>query len=86
MIVYDFPMSSKDIVKGSKLYNDYIAALDALLLALELTGSVTILESLFPVLNEPKHAHLEAIEAAFTRYITRVSDERAKEAFHVCFR
>lgn len=57
-----------------------------MLSALELTGSVVLLESLFPILNEPNHTHSDAIQAALTRYIARVSDERAKEAFEVCFR
>ena len=111
MIVYDFPITSKDIVKGSKLYvlalllpspplalpltvtyhsthryNDYIAALDALMTSLELTGAVLVLESLFPVLNEANHQHAEAIANSLTRYIQRVSDEHAREAFDICFR
>lgn len=102
MIVYDFPITSKDIVKGSKLYvefnaqeiriynnfryNDYIAALDGLLSSLELTGGVAVLESLFPVLNEANHQHADAIAASLARYISRVSDENAKEAFDVCFK
>jgi hypothetical protein len=67
-------------------YNDYIAALDGLLTGLELTGGVAVLESLFPVLNEANHQHADAIAASLARYISRVSDDNAKEAFDVCFK
>jgi len=85
MVIYDFPSSSKDLPEKSVTYNLFISALDKLLNALEKSGNLVILESLFPTLREKQHNHWDKIQEKLKSFVNKASDENAKKAFEFCF-
>lgn len=47
---------------------------------------MSLLDLLFPLLNEENHVLREQITARLKEVVQGTSDEQAKEAFQICFR
>lgn len=83
IVTYDFPMRSSDLRTGSTACNEYLAMLDELLRALEVTGSPDLLEELYPVIREKDHIHKKAIAETFYRIEEDVPGEQQLELVKV---
>lgn len=70
-----FPLSSQEFSPHSPPYNDYISALDKILMALKLTQSPMLLKLLIRIFcREEKHIHEAAILKVLESFIKRVSN------------
>ncbi|EFA79656.1 DNA-dependent protein kinase subunit [Heterostelium album PN500] len=85
IVVYDFPLSSKDLTKGSPIYNEYITTIERFLNTLEITCNPMIIDTLLQVLKEQDHSHITHINQSIERFIVRTNDSQAKEVFSHCF-
>ncbi|PRP75851.1 DNA-dependent protein kinase subunit [Planoprotostelium fungivorum] len=93
MVVYDFPVSSKELPVGSAAYTDYISAIDKILSSLEISISdrqgleVTsmFLEALFPALSEMNHSHFGSMSVSIEKAITSCDSSSACQLFASCF-
>ncbi|ELU11183.1 hypothetical protein CAPTEDRAFT_224273 [Capitella teleta] len=82
-----FPMSSLEFHAGSQQQKCYITALDRLLLAMELSGSLMLLNLIISVIcKEVKHTHENAIQSAFQRFIKRLPKDKHKLALDVPYK
>ncbi|EGG13650.1 DNA-dependent protein kinase subunit [Cavenderia fasciculata] len=85
IVVYNFPLVSKDLTVGSPIYNDYITTIDRFLDTLESKGSTFMIDTLLPILKERDHSYIVNINASIDRFIKGSSDEQSKEVFTHCF-
>jgi len=87
MVANQFPITSKDYPSGTVQFNEYIAALDKLLNALILSGSLEILRVLITVIcKEDTHVHGDSITKGFQQFVAKLAPPKAKEAVELCFR
>jgi DNA-dependent protein kinase catalytic subunit len=86
MVTYDFPVSSADLQLGSSALNEYLTVLDELLRALGTTGSVIMLEELFPVLRERAHVHIQAINESLRRMANSLPGQLLRQVVECCLR
>lgn len=84
-VVYDFPVQSKDLVTGTVVYTDYLAALDKMFLALVESGHCIVLEPLFSVLREANHIYKDKIDGYLEDFTSTVKGRQARAAFELCF-
>ncbi|KAL8588517.1 hypothetical protein ACOMHN_043866 [Nucella lapillus] len=84
----NFPLKSTEFAKGTPQYNDYISAIDKLLSAMELSGSVVLVELLISVFcrEEGRHAHEDAIQDALAAFIKRLPGDKQKAAVDVGYK
>ena len=85
LVIFDFPTNSKDLPKGSSIYTDYCNAIEKLLLSLEQTSSLTVLQALFPILREQDHIYEHNINLSLSKFIQKVDDRKGKDAFELSF-
>ncbi|BFZ03143.1 hypothetical protein BsWGS_06182 [Bradybaena similaris] len=80
-IADNFPLRSSEFSEGSHQNKDYIAAINKLLGAMEMTGSLMLLEIIISILcRESKHSHEDAIQQGITNLITRLPSGQQKPA------
>ena len=85
MVVNNFPMNSKELDRFSPAFTQYIAALDALLAALRVTGSIDLLEILLPVFQEVDHVHTHAIVETSAAMVSHLPHQAVADLFHYAF-
>ena len=69
-IADSFPLKGAEFTKGTLKYNDYISAVDKLLVAMEMTGSPQLLEVVISVLcRDVRHPHEDAMQASIARFV-----------------
>ncbi|EGC36942.1 DNA-dependent protein kinase subunit [Dictyostelium purpureum] len=85
IIVYDFPLHSKDLTVKSPIYNEYVTCIERLLETLEITKNPIIIDILLHVLKETDHSHVHYINLSIERTILTTNDSEAKEIFSHCF-
>ncbi|CAG5123408.1 unnamed protein product, partial [Candidula unifasciata] len=69
-IADNFPLRSSEFTEGSHQYKNYIAAINKLLVAMEMTGSLMLLEVIISVLcRENKHAHEDVIQQGIISFV-----------------
>ncbi|PIK41530.1 putative DNA-dependent protein kinase catalytic subunit [Apostichopus japonicus] len=72
LVVDNFPLKSSEFGVGSAKYNDYIAALNKLLTAMVLSGSMNLLEIVIGILcREEKHTYEAEIIKSLESFIRR---------------
>ncbi|XP_076445486.1 DNA-dependent protein kinase catalytic subunit-like [Babylonia areolata] len=84
----NFPLKSSEFTKGTPRHNDYIRAIDKLLSALELSGSLILVELLISVFcrEEGRHAHEDAIQEALAAFIQRLPGDKQKDALDISYK
>ncbi|XP_035828316.1 DNA-dependent protein kinase catalytic subunit [Aplysia californica] len=83
-IADNFPLKGNEFSKGTHKYNDYISAIDKLLVAMEMTGSAQLLETVISVFcREPRHPHEDAIQAGIARFVQRLTPDGLATALNV---
>ncbi|KAK5584232.1 hypothetical protein RB653_005840 [Dictyostelium firmibasis] len=85
IVVYDFPLNSKDLTVKSPIYNEYITCIERLLEAFEITKNPIVIDTLLHVLKETDHTHIHYINLSIERSILSTNDIEAKEIFSHCF-
>ncbi|EAL66880.2 DNA-dependent protein kinase subunit [Dictyostelium discoideum AX4] len=85
IVVYDFPLNSKDLTVKSPIYNEYITCIERLLETFELTKNPLVIDTLLHVLKETDHTHINYINLSIERSILSTNDIEAKEIFSHCF-
>lgn len=85
MVANQFPLTSKDYPQGTVQYNEYTAALDKLVDALVLSGSVEVLRVLIGVIcREDDHAHGDRITKGLEDFASKLPPQKCKEAADLC--
>eukprot|EP01105_Mastigella_eilhardi_P003802 TRINITY_DN1496_c0_g1_i7.p1 TRINITY_DN1496_c0_g1~~TRINITY_DN1496_c0_g1_i7.p1 ORF type:complete len:3703 (-),score=882.72 TRINITY_DN1496_c0_g1_i7:1157-12265(-) len=84
IVTYDFPLNSKELPASSVMQATYLDAVRHLLVILEQTRRISVLEVLFPVLRERDHVAAKEIEVRVKRFVDALSDDQAKAAFDAC--
>ncbi|KYQ91591.1 DNA-dependent protein kinase subunit [Tieghemostelium lacteum] len=85
IVVYDFPMSSKDLTIRSPVYNEYISTVERFLETLEITKNPMMIDILLHILKEPDHHHIGYINLSLERLIKSSNDDQCKSIFSHCF-
>ncbi|KAJ3092198.1 hypothetical protein HK102_009852 [Quaeritorhiza haematococci] len=86
MVVNQFPMSWKELTEGSPQYNDYLSAIEKLLNAWQVTGSLTIIKVLMPHISRQKdHLSMGEIQRSVESAVANLSDDQCKEISSYCF-
>eukprot|EP01133_Synstelium_polycarpum_P005723 gene5723-6618_t len=75
IVVYDFPLVSKDLTIGSPMFLE----------TLEQTANPMIIDTLLQVLKEQDHSHIKHIAAAIDSFIQSTTDNQSKDIFSHCF-
>jgi len=86
IVTYEFPVTSKDLVKDTTIYNEYIASLEKMLNALSKSKSLPLLEALYPVFKEPDHVHRTAILNGLDAMLKASSEEDSCQRFDFVFK
>ncbi|KAK0048622.1 DNA-dependent protein kinase catalytic subunit, partial [Biomphalaria pfeifferi] len=85
-IVDNFPLSSTENEPGTSKYKDYITAIDRILVAMEMTGSLMLLNIVISVYcRETEHIHSEAIQLGINRFVQRLPLDQQLLAMDVPF-
>ncbi|CAL1543153.1 unnamed protein product [Lymnaea stagnalis] len=83
-IADNFPLKSSEFEAGTPKFKDYIMSIDKILMAMEMTGSLMLLEMLISVYcKEGKHPHEEAIQLAISRFVQRLPLDQQRPAIEV---
>ncbi|XP_028413162.1 DNA-dependent protein kinase catalytic subunit-like [Dendronephthya gigantea] len=86
LIADNFPLSSKEFNENNPKYSDYIAALDKILSALVISGSLMLFDLLISIVcREESHSHEEEIQIQFAKFIKRLKLQQARKALDICF-
>ncbi|XP_064600499.1 DNA-dependent protein kinase catalytic subunit-like [Liolophura sinensis] len=84
LVADHFPLKSAEFTKGTAKYADYAAALDKILAALEMTGSLMLLELVISILcRESNHVYEEEILSALSGFIKRLPADKHKLAVDI---
>ncbi|CAK8685319.1 unnamed protein product [Clavelina lepadiformis] len=87
LVAQHFPLTSREFSIGSTAYNDYSSAIRKLLLSLEDTGSLVVLEIVVSVFcRESDHLMSDEIQKALEISMKRIPLEKQKSALDVSFR
>ncbi|XP_055874578.1 DNA-dependent protein kinase catalytic subunit-like [Biomphalaria glabrata] len=85
-IVDNFPLTSTEFEPGTSKYKDYITAIDRILVAMEMTGSLMVLNIVISVYcRETEHIHSEAIQLGINRFVQRLPLDQQLLAMDVPF-
>ncbi|KAK7005038.1 DNA-dependent protein kinase catalytic subunit, partial [Biomphalaria glabrata] len=85
-IVDNFPLTSTEFEPGTSKYKDYITAIDRILVAMEMTGSLMLLNIVISVYcRETEHIHSEAIQLGINRFVQRLPLDQQLLALDVPF-
>ncbi|ESO96748.1 hypothetical protein LOTGIDRAFT_143667, partial [Lottia gigantea] len=83
----NFPIKSNEFTKGSPRYQDYISAINKILLALELSGCSMLLELLISIFcRESKHVYEDEIQDVIARYTKRLVIYKQKLALDIPYK
>ncbi|XP_072042849.1 DNA-dependent protein kinase catalytic subunit-like [Amphiura filiformis] len=87
LIADNFPLKSSEFRVGSPKYNDYIAALNKILTAMVLSGSLLLLEILISIMcREERHIYEDEIQSTLASFIKRLPVPKQTEAFMVAYK
>ncbi|XP_071815133.1 DNA-dependent protein kinase catalytic subunit-like [Apostichopus japonicus] len=87
LVVDNFPLKSSEFGVGSAKYNDYIAALNKLLTAMVLSGSMNLLEIVIGILcREEKHTYEVEIIKSLESFIRRMDKSKQVSAIGTCLK
>ncbi|KAI8794714.1 DNA-dependent protein kinase catalytic subunit, partial [Biomphalaria glabrata] len=85
-IVDNFPLTSTELEPGTSKYKDYITAIDRILVAMEMTGSLMLLNIVISVYcRETEHIHSEAIQLGINRFVQRLPLDQQLLAMDIPF-
>jgi len=85
IVVYDFPLTSKDLTQRSPVYNEYVTTIERFLETLEITKNTFMIDVLLHILKEADHSHIQFINLSINRIIAGTNDQQAKDIFTHCF-
>ncbi|KAF2075899.1 hypothetical protein CYY_002790 [Polysphondylium violaceum] len=85
IVVYDFPLNSKDLTQRSPIYNEYVTTIERFLETLEITKNPFMIDVLLHVLKETDHSHIQFINLSIQKIISSTNDQQAKDLFSHCF-
>tara|TARA_R110002050_G_scaffold93197_4_gene194753 strand:+ start:102 stop:611 length:510 start_codon:yes stop_codon:yes gene_type:complete len=75
IIVYDFPLSSRDVEPGMGTYVDYVTMVDLLFQAVEDSGNLEYLHMVLPMLREKTHIRKARMDESLIAFVQNSREE-----------